>query len=298
MIVSSIDLGTNSFKCMIATLKEKNLKILFDDAKIVRIGQDIETSRLISKKSLKRADEVVNFFSQKIKEYGVEKIKVVATSAARDAKNLDELINLLKTYNLNVQIISGKEEGVLSYKGAVYGRIKGNYLVIDIGGGSTEIVLGNTEDIQSHSLDIGALRLTNKFVSNDPILPVEVEKISSEIKAQLANINLSNIKPLIGVKTIGIGGTINTLLRLKSFNLESNNLILLDDLNIIFKKISVMKAVDIASFGIHSKRADIIVTGGLILIEILKSLDISSIEVSPGGVRLALATQMLHEQIC
>ena len=293
MIVAAIDLGTNSFKCMIATLEDARLKILFDEAKIVRIGQDIEKTGLISKDSLKRADEVLNFFSQKIKEHKATKIKAVATSAARDSKNLDEFIELINSYNIDVSIISGKQEGALSYKGAVYDKPQDAYMVIDIGGGSTEIAWqDNLHNIHSYSLNMGALRFKEKYVSHDPIASDEITKISSEVYNKL-----SKVKPPPTLQTIGVGGTINTLLRLKNeFNLkQSHNQMSSDDLSVVFKKISSMSVFDRTSLGLHPKRADIIVTGNLILIEILKHFDITSIEASYGGVRLALAAQMLFK---
>ncbi len=293
MIVASIDLGTNSFKCMIATLEDERLKILFDDSKIVRIGQDIEKTGLISKDSLKKADGVLNFFSRKIKKHKATRIKAVATSAARESKNLDEFIELINSYNMDVSIISGKQEGALSYKGAVYDKPQDAYMVIDIGGGSTEIAWqDNLHNIYSYSLNMGALRFKEKYVSHDPIASDEIKKISSEVYNKL-----SEVKHPPTLQTIGVGGTINTLLRLKKkFNLkQSGNQMSLDDLSVVFKKISSMNVFDRTSLALHPKRADIIVTGNLILIEILKHLGITSIEVSYGGVRLALAAQMLFK---
>ena len=292
MIVATIDLGTNSFKCMIATVKENKLKILFDNSQIVRIGQGVAKEGFINNQSLEKAAEVLSFFKQKIDEHKVQKIKAVTTSAVRDSKNSNEFIKLTNKYGIDVDVISGEQEAILAYNSAVYSKpYKNNCTVIDIGGGSTEITYKKDEFI-FHSLNIGAVTLTEKHILHDPITQNEIENLSFEIKNHLSKIKKTSTK-----YNLGIGGTIYTLLELqKEFNLTQDT-ILLQDIVKIFKKLSSTKLEDRMKIkGLHPKRADIIIAGNLILIEILKYLGINRIEPSYGGIRLALAIQLLFNK--
>ncbi|MFZ4404374.1 MAG: Ppx/GppA family phosphatase, partial [Pseudobdellovibrionaceae bacterium] len=177
MRIAAMDLGTNTFLCLVA---EKDFSgqpaVIWDGVEIVRLGQGIDQTGLLHPDALARGRTCLEQFKQKCLEFKVDKIMALATSAARDAKNKDQFLEILSDLQIPLKIISGSEEAHYTYHGGLFGFAEDvlnkhdENIVIDIGGGSTEIILGHHKNILwAESLNIGGVRLTEKFISQQPV---------------------------------------------------------------------------------------------------------------------------------
>ena len=187
--VAAIDMGTNSFLCLIADVQDgKIVEIIEDHSEIVRLGQDVHKNRFFHPDALKRAKKCLQKFSQRIGESQVQKIKAVATSAARDVSNGEELLNLGDEFAIPIEIIEGQREAELTYRGALLEEQRTSNvktLVLDIGGGSTECMIEDQKEILGQSVDVGAVRLTEMFIKEHPFSMAKITKISEYTRAQI-----------------------------------------------------------------------------------------------------------------
>ncbi len=188
MKVAALDLGSNTFLCLIAEVTANGIEKIYHDAvEVVRLGQGLSQSKNFHPDALARADLCFKKFSEIIKEQKPEKILAMATSAARDAENKSQLFELGQKYNIPIEIIPGDQEADITYQGAVSGlkAQKQNYLILDIGGGSTEFIFGEDQKrLAGKSFDIGCVRLTEKFISAQPTPLNELKSASDYIEKQ------------------------------------------------------------------------------------------------------------------
>ncbi|MDB2426181.1 Ppx/GppA family phosphatase, partial [bacterium] len=184
MNVATIDLGSNSF--LLAIFEMENNKIIsniHDECVITRLSEGVDKNKILSAAALKRAKDCLTNFRKTIDKYNVEKIVAVSTSAARDAKNKEEFLKIGNDLNIPVQIIPGQKEAELTFKGATFEHENPkDYCVIDVGGGSTEIIT-QSDQIGSFSFDVGSVRLTEKFITSFPTSDVEIKNLEDFIKA-------------------------------------------------------------------------------------------------------------------
>ncbi|MGZ5491671.1 MAG: Ppx/GppA phosphatase family protein [Nitrososphaeraceae archaeon] len=306
MKLASIDVGTNSTRLLIAGCDKKpsstyKLTTLAREMEITRIGRNLDKTGLISKHSAEGTLEVLASYLKKIKGEGVESFRVVGTSALRKAKNttcFKKLVN--EKLGINVEVITGIEEARLSFYGALRGMdilsqtdLK-NILVIDIGGGSTEFILGSHEDkiILVQSIDLGCVNLTERFIKNSAGKPgnQELTDLNEFISTRLIDL-VNKIKKRGFSILIGLAGTISTL---AAVNLEliaySKNKIhhhILSEQKImqiygLFCSVNLEERKKIA--GLDPKRADIIISGTAILLQIMNMLDVEKLLVSEDDI--------------
>lgn len=299
MKVAAIDLGTNSFLCLIAEVEAgKIIRVYDDQVQIVRLGQDVNKNKKFHPEALARAKKTLTDFAALIKQHQPQKILAMATSAARDVSNGAELFQIGKDLGIPIQIIPGEREAEITFKGSVSGQKSSDVprIVIDIGGGSTEIIKGIGSEFQfGESVDIGGVRLTEMFVQNQP-----VEK---QAQAELTEHIVMKLRPLLekikasGVKeAIAVAGTPTELARvdLGEFDAKKiDNYVIpiakLKEWTEFFAKTSVEEKI---KKGFHPGRADIIYVGATILYLIAKELNLSEIKVSTRGVRYGVALEM------
>lgn len=167
MKVAALDLGTNSFLCLIAEVDQNKIKsIVSDQVEVVRLGQEVQQTKRFHPEALERAEKCLQNFRRTIDLHKPEKILAMATSAARDVSNAEELFYIGKKLMIPIEIIPGNKEAEITFFGSISGESIGSQetAVIDIGGGSTEIILGSEKEIHfSKSVNIGAVRLTRCF---------------------------------------------------------------------------------------------------------------------------------------
>ncbi len=301
MRVAAMDLGTNTFLCLLAEGGAQGIsKIHKDMVEIVRLGQGVDKNKIFHPYALSRARTCLQKFQKEIEAFQPEKILAVATSAARDVDNSDELFKIGKEYNIPIEIIEGEREAQISFQGALVGfdfKDK-NISVVDIGGGSTEIIIGKNGLIQvQQSLNMGGVRLTEKIISNQPISLEEQNKVKAEIQQQLgkfpAQRNLEASEVLLAV-----AGTPTALAALELGRFDSQKvdgfcftLLQLEKWQNIFATTSVEEKKIKYNLG---GRADIIFAGTTILIELMKKFKFSEVMISTKGVRYGVALQLLQ----
>jgi exopolyphosphatase / guanosine-5'-triphosphate,3'-diphosphate pyrophosphatase len=289
MRLGAIDIGTNSMRLLIADYVDGKFYNRQKFVNTTRIGQDVDKEGYISKDAISRNIDALKEFVDKSKQENCEYIYAIGTSALRDSKNKEEFLTLAKEEaNIEVEIIDGKEEANLGFLGVLHGLEEvDNILVIDIGGGSTEFIVGNKEGIIfSKSENVGALRMTEKFLKSDPIDEIEFQNMEKFIQNNIED-TINNIKNNTVSKLVGIGGTITTLCamnqELEVYDMDKihNSKIYIKELENILQKIKKMTINDKRRLkGLQPKRADIITAGVGILEKIMKNMEFDKIIVS------------------
>ena len=264
MKIGTIDIGTNSMRLLIADYMDGNLVNRKKYVNTTRIGQGVDEQGYISEDAIERNIDALVEFSRICKKEECQKVYCMGTSALRDSKNKEAFINLAKEKaDINVDIISGEKESHLGFMGVLEGLDEvEDILVVDIGGGSTEFIIGNEEGIRfSKSENVGALRMTEKFLNQDPINENEFKQMSDfiydEIKTTLDCIKNDNVK-----KIVGIGGTITSLSainqELEVYSMEKihNSKISLNEIELILQNLKKMTLSDKKSLkGLQQKKS-------------------------------------------
>lgn len=289
MKIGAIDIGTNSMRLLVAEYIDGKLYNREKFVNTTRIGQGVDSEGYISEEAIERNIKALKEFSDIANEKGCEYIYCIGTSALRDSKNGNEFIDLAKVEtNLDVDIISGEEESNLGFIGVLQGLDDtNNILVLDIGGGSTEFILGDESGIKyAKSENIGALRMTEKFLSTDPICENEFEDMSNFIEETISDtINILKEKNIRQI--VGIGGTITSVSainqELETYSMEKihGSKVNEKELDNILQNLKKMTLNDKKNIkGLQPKRADIITAGVRILNIIMKKLEKENIIVS------------------
>jgi len=218
--VGAIDCGTNSIRLLIADVTEsfdgtKDLRDLHREMRIVRLGKGVDATKRLDPEALERTRVALADYTQALRRKGVERIRMVATSATRDAENREDFFGMVRaTLGVDAEVISGDEEARLSFTGAV-GDLDpddGPFVVVDVGGGSTELVVGTVEGgvTAAKSVDIGSVRLTERCLPGDP--PSEADVATAREVAHEILAEAFAAVPVEGVRTwVGVAGTITTL---------------------------------------------------------------------------------------
>ena len=224
MRVGAIDCGTNSIRLLVADVDGTHLDEVVREMTVVRLGEGVDRSGAFSEAALERTFAACDVYAATLRDVGVERLRFVATSASRDVSNRAAFVDGVRArLGVEPEVISGAEEARLSFRGAVEGlppeRIAMPTLVVDIGGGSTEFVLGDRGadgriDVEAAiSVDIGCVRMTERHLHGDPPSPEEIARVEADVEAALdraaAEVPLDRARSLIGV-----AGTVTTVLAL------------------------------------------------------------------------------------
>ncbi len=271
--VSVIDVGSNSVRLLVARVDEGNIQPLYKTLRTTRLGAEVDTNRVLSPGAMVSTLGAVRDFKEKSVSMGVDEVLAVATSAVRDASNGEDLIREIRRLGIRAWVLDGRQEAELGFVGAALGcdAGKGCIFLADIGGGSTELVTGTGLRVNNYiSLDIGAVRLTERFVRNDPVTPAE----ASEIEYFVMDILAQSAKDITAgdCKMIGIGGTITTLAAMAQgmehydSDRVHNFVLTLSEVKCILEKLAVLDIRGKRKIpGLHPGRADIINAGTIIL---------------------------------
>lgn len=289
MKIGAIDIGTNSMRLLVADYIEGKLHNREKIINTTRIGQGVDSEGYINEEAIERNIQALKEFSKVAKDKGCQAIYCIGTSALRDSKNGDEFIKLAKEEtDIDVEVISGEEESNLGFIGVLQGlEDTNNILVVDIGGGSTEFIVGDETGIKyAKSEDVGALRMTEKFLIADPICEDEFNLMSEFIENKIKD-TLSILKEKDLVKIVGIGGTITSVSainqELEIYSMEKIHGSVVDkkELDNILQNLKKMTLNDKKNIkGLQPKRADIITAGVKILNIIMENLEKENIIVS------------------
>lgn len=300
MKVAALDLGSNTFLCLIAEVSATEIiKVYSDDVEIVRLGQGLEQTKKLHPEALVRADLCLKRFSEIIKKHKPEKILAMATSAARDASNREELFDIAKKYNIPLEVIPGEKEAAITYKGAVSAlkSVNKNLMIVDIGGGSTEFIFGRDKNlINGASFDIGCVRLTERFISEQPSSSDEIQNVIAFVDTEIRKAKNQMPENFDLDQIIAVAGTPTTLVaaELGSFDINKIDGYLLTDQKLNEWLIKLKKATfeEKIKMGIPAGRADVILVGAIILERTLRLFNKKTLSVSTRGVRYGVALEM------
>ncbi|MFF0343518.1 exopolyphosphatase [Kribbella sp. NPDC004875] len=299
MRVAAVDCGTNSIRLLIADLVGGDLVEVDRRMTIVRLGQGVDATGAFAPEALDRVFAASADFADVIKASGATRVRFVATSAARDVSNRDAFFAGIEArLGVRPEIISGREEAELSFRGATTSLdLPAPYLVADIGGGSSELVLGDsTGVIAAESLDIGSVRLTERHVTTDPTTPAELAAITRDIDALLdaTTVPLAEARSLIAV-----AGTATTVaavaLKLPEYDRTAvhHARLTADQLRATTTWLTTSTRAERAIPAIHPGRVDVIGAGALILQRLTDRLPVNALTVSEhdilDGTALSLA---------
>ncbi|GAB3618220.1 Ppx/GppA phosphatase family protein [Okibacterium endophyticum] len=212
--VAAFDCGTNSLRLLIADTDGESLTDVVRTLEIVRLGQGVDRTGRFAPEALARTIETTGRYADLCREHNVTRTRFVATSATRDASNRDEFIGQVRQIlGVEPEVIDGAEEAALSFRGALSAIAptgEAATLVVDLGGGSTELVLGVRQPTASHSMDIGSVRMTERHVTGDPLDAAAIDGIRRDTDAALdvasEHVGLGEASVLVGV-----AGTITTV---------------------------------------------------------------------------------------
>ncbi|HEX7589735.1 MAG TPA: Ppx/GppA phosphatase family protein [Demequinaceae bacterium] len=216
MRVAAIDCGTNSLRLLVADVDPATgtLRDVTREMVVVRLGEGVDRTGLFAPAALERTFAAVDAYAETCRALGAEAIRFVATSASRDAANSDLLVaGVERRLGVVPEVISGEEEARLSFAGATRALAPGleaPFLVVDLGGGSTELVLGGREPEYAHSMNVGCIRLAERHLSADPARASEIELAVRDIREALDA--AARDVPLARAGTlVGVSGTVTTI---------------------------------------------------------------------------------------
>ncbi|MEN3038238.1 MAG: Ppx/GppA phosphatase family protein [Candidatus Kryptonium sp.] len=303
--IASIDVGTNTILLLIAEVKDGRINPIYNAQIIARLGKNVDATGFIQKEAFERVLKAFSEFKMIAENFKVDKILAIGTSALRDAKNKDELIDFIfQETGIKIKIISGEEEARLTYLGAVSGIdqrfLSSKITVIDIGGGSTEIINGHGFEIEKFvSLDIGTVRITEKFLKHSPPLEDEINEARNFIITEFQKIESKfDFKNSV---LIGVAATVTTLsaydLKLEVYDGEKINMheMTFETVEKIYETFKKLSSEEIGKIPQISKgREDVIFAGVLILREFMKKFNFNKIITSDRGVRYGVILDLLQ----
>ncbi len=273
--LASIDLGSNSTRLLIAEVDDKGFNILQRIHVVTKMSEKVEQTGEISIDASKRVNSTLRKFKKLLIENDVDDVFVIGTAALRDAKNSDEIIeNIRKKYDFEVEVLSGHDEGITTSIGVLHFMDNSeNFLIVDIGGRSTEFIYESENKIISKSLNLGVVTLSEKHFSNLPINPELIDEVKLTITTELSQLNIKDKKNVIGVSGTALS-LASIFLDQQTFHEEELHEVKIDIdsvQEISNRLLKMTEAGIITQFkGIDPKRASTI-TSGIFLLEIILS---------------------------
>jgi exopolyphosphatase/guanosine-5'-triphosphate,3'-diphosphate pyrophosphatase len=302
--VAAVDCGTNSIRLLVADVSDGRLVERTRQMQIVRLGQGVDRTGSLAPDALERTFAALRDYARVIAELGAERVRMCATSATRDAENRDEFVSgCTAILGVVPEVITGDEEAAASFRGATAELPRevhpGPYLVVDIGGGSTELVLGDGEVAQSISLDVGCVRLTERHLRSDPPSADEVAAAESDVDAMLASAE-STVDVRRAQTMVGLAGSVTTVaalaLGLTSYDptrihLSRTSYDEVDRITTMLLTSTRTARLDMPVM--HPGRADVIGGGALVLRAVMRRWSIGEVVASErdilDGIALGLA---------
>ena len=290
--IAGIDCGTNSIRLLVAEPSETGLRDIHREMRVVRLGEGVDRTGRLSEAALSRTQQALADYAATIDQLGAKQVRMVATSASRDAANFDEFHQLVVgTLGVPPELITGIEEASLSFAGAVAGLpgATGKLLVADIGGGSTELVLGTVEPrevLAAHSMDVGCVRMTERHLHDDPPTAEQIDATVRDLLAALADAERD--VPLNECETfVGVAGTVTTIaaiaLGLTSYDPEAIHGAVIDYPAVaeVTERLLTMSHGERAALPVmHPGRVDVIGGGALVLRTVMEFVGASEVVAS------------------
>ena len=302
--VAAIDCGTNSIRLLIADITNGNFHEVLRTMEVVRLGQGVDQNKAFHPDAIARTLAVVEKFANQINSKGVQQIRFCATSAARDATNRDLFIDGVRNIlGVEVEVISGAQEAELSFSGATKNLMQSEapFLVVDIGGGSTEFVIGSTEVEAAKSVNIGCVRMSERHLNQQPPSAVQVQAAIADIDRAIAeaarDVAITTAKTLVAV-----AGTATTVaaaaLELSAYDRYAIHLsrISAEKVHQVAAKFQSLSRDEIANLGyMHPGRVDVITAGALVLSRVMAATGATEFVASETDILDGIAWQLAGE---
>jgi len=289
-LVAAVDCGTNSTRLLIGDGRRSVERLM----RITRMGEGVDATGRLAPQAIDRVVGVLREFRSSMDRHGVTRCRVTATSAARDAANRDEFFDVAEAVlGHRPELLSGIEEGRLSFAGATadLDPVDGPFLVLDIGGGSTEFVVGTTEVEGTLSCDIGCVRLTEQWIEHDPPLPEELVACLSIAEGHVDDV-LRVVPAAAGARTlVGLAGTVSCVAaveiglatydrdRIHHFRISR------EAVEDVFRTLATeTRAERLENPGMEEDRADVIVGGVAILVKVMRQMGFDECLVSESDI--------------
>ena len=280
--VAAIDLGTNSTRLLVADVEDGRLEEVERRLTITRLGEGVDARRRLLPLPIARVRNVLTEYRRALEEHGAERALAVATSAVRDAENGEAFLGEVEwSYGFTTRLLTGEEEALLTLRGVTSGReLEPRTLLLDVGGGSTELVVGGPDGVDSHaSLDLGCVRLTERFLHGDPPVAEELAACAEHVRAALPDLDVH--------AAVGVAGTVTTLaaldLGLAEYDPEAIHGHRIPAAA-VEEQLARLAALPLEERrrvpGLEPERAAVIVAGVVIVREVLRAYGLDALEAS------------------
>ena len=301
--VAAIDCGTNTIRLLIADISGGKFKEVLRDMEIVRLGQGVDENKSFHPDAINRTLAAVEKFKNQLAGKGVEKIRFCATSATRDAANRDLFIDgVRQILGVEVEVIPGEEEARLSFNGATKELLQSDapFLVVDIGGGSTEFVYGNKEVEFAKSVDIGCVRMSERHLKSQPVEMSQVAQAIIDIDKAIAQ--AAAVVPISTAKTlVAVAGTATTIaaaaLELETYDRYTIHLsrIPAEKVHKVSAAFQAMTKSEISNLGfMHPGRVDVITAGSLVLSRVMAATGATEFVASESDILDGMAWSLIN----
>jgi exopolyphosphatase/guanosine-5'-triphosphate,3'-diphosphate pyrophosphatase len=296
--VAVVDIGTNSTRLLVADVDDGRLSEIERRNTVTQLGRGVDLTHQLAAEAIEDVCDAVADYVACYEELGAERVMAIATSAVRDAANGDAFIaELRERFALNTRVLGGDEEAQLTYLGATAQRpATENTLVFDIGGGSTEIVVGSGNEVGFHaSLQAGVVRHTERHLTSDPPSATDMEELADDIEHQIDDV-LGDEPLAVAKHGIAVAGTPTSLAAVEqelepydSDRVHGHRLLLRSIQRMLSRLASVPLAERLHIRGLHPGRAPTIVAGTVILVEVMRAFGLEEVEVSEHDILHGLA---------
>jgi exopolyphosphatase / guanosine-5'-triphosphate,3'-diphosphate pyrophosphatase len=301
VIVAAVDCGTNSTRLLVARLDgDGSLSTIERHTTVTGLGRGVDATGRLSPQGIARTVDVLRGYAEVVGVHRAERVRAVATSAARDAANRDEFFGPAQAaLGVAPELLDGNEEGRLAFAGATAGLdpVDGPFLVLDIGGGSTEFVVGTMEAEGVVSADVGSVRITEQWLSSDPPTAEELSMAVTVMRAHLDDVE-RQLPQIRSARTlVGVAGTITTIaaIELGFYDRDAVHHFRLtrSAAEDVFRTVAT-EPLDQRRHnpGLHPDRADVVVGGCCVLVTTLRHLDVDSLVVSETDILDGIALSL------
>lgn len=297
---AAIDCGSNSTRLLVGDGGPRPIERLMT---ITRLAQGVDAARRLAPDAIERTLAVLRDYRAVMDRHGVERVRMSATSAVRDAENRDQFLDAAEAVvGVRPDLLAGDEEGRLSFAGATAGLdpAGGPYLVVDIGGGSTEFVVGSDAPVGVVSVDVGCVRITERYLHSDPPSPLELSQAITVVHAHLRDVKRELPAVLEARRLVGLAGTVTTMaaveIGLPVYDRDRIHHFVLtrEAAEDVFRTLATESRTDRAhNPGLEEARADVIVGGAAILVAVMRHFDFDECLVSESDILDALLYSVL-----
>lgn len=299
--VAAIDVGTNSTRLLVAESDARGFRPLERRMTITRLGQGVDRTRALAPEALQRTLATIADYAATCGEYEVQNLRVTGTSAVRDARNRDEFfLGVRRLTGSDPELLTGDAEARVTFLGATSDLEPGGVLVVDIGGGSTELIYGDKEPERLVSLDIGCVRLFEKHLVSDPPSAAELDSLRAEVDRSLHSAK-GPLNVPAGTRLVGVAGTVSQLATLKAGvpvydpDVNHHSVLTHGDVRQLARRLESLTYEQRKQVkGLEPGRVDVIVAGAEILLQVMEAFDAAEVLVSERDILDGLVLELLE----